>query len=236
MAIRLRPSILTAGFGVLLAVIADLAWATAITTTGPWFTPSVSLAVYVTAIVLAAALSIVLVHEATSRVAALTASLARLDRRIALLRPARGSRGGGAAPSAGSDPEDDLNGLPSGGTRVLVRLEKEGHDALIPLPPGSGGAASTARTEVLRQLLRERLEIREARARVWSTAAGPVLASLVFLVIAGPMLPGSDGFAAAHYVLNTTLVLFLSYGLAPLVAWALLALAIMGSPAGRPSA
>ncbi len=80
-------------------------------------------------------------------------------------------------------------------------------------------------TEVLRQLVGERVALRAARARVWAYAAGPVALSVVFLSLAGPMLPGAGPFAAAHFVLNTTLVLFLAYGLAPLVAWSLLAIA-----------
>jgi len=234
MAIRLRPAVVTAGFAALFAVIADLAWATAITTTGPWFSGTVSLVVYATALVLAAVLSVVLVHQATARVAQLTASLIRLERRVVMLRAARTPREGASLPPAVGDSGPEV--LEARDSPVLLRLEREGHDTLVPLPQEARTMTGAARTELLRQLLRERTAIREARARVWSTAAGPVLASVLFLAIAGPMLPGAEGFAAAHYALNTTLVLFLSYGFAPLVAWSLLALGLMGSPGGRGSA
>ncbi len=56
---------------------------------------------------------------------------------------------------------------------------------------------------------------------------GPVLASVIFLSIAAPMLPGSEGFAAAHDQLNTMMILFLSYGLAPLVVWSALSLVLL---------
>ena len=85
---RLRPSVLTAGFAVLFAVIANLAWATAIATTGPWFDAGTGLAVYSVALVLATVLVVFLVQQATARISRLDASLVRLDRRIALLRAA----------------------------------------------------------------------------------------------------------------------------------------------------
>ncbi len=232
MAVRLRLAVMTVGFAALFVLIADLAWATAITTTGPWFSGSVSLTVYAVALVLGAALAVLVMHQATARAAELAASQIRLERRIALLRAARSTAA--RAPRTGAvDPTDvALPRLEGQDSPVLVRLEREGHDALVPLPQAAQETSSGARTELLRQLLRERTAIREARSQVWTTAAGPVLTSVVYLMIAGPMLPGSEGFAAAHYVLNTTLVLFLSYGFAPLVAWSLLVLAALGSPRG----
>lgn len=234
MAFRLRPSLVTAAFGVLLAVVADLAWATALTTTGPWFGASVGLAVYSAALIVPTVLAVVLVHQATVRVDRLDASLARLDRRIALLRSAHAARGRTHASEQVFGSRLGEERFADGGSAPLVLLEREGHDTLVPLPAESRDGAARARTEVLRQLVRERVAILEARTRVGSTVAGPVLASLVFVAIAGPMLPGSDGFAAAHYVLNTALILFLSYGFAPLVGWSLLALGMMGSFRGRP--
>src|SRR2546426_376907 len=53
---------------------------------------------------------------------------------------------------------------------------------------------------------------------------------------AGAMLPGSDGFAASHFQLNTGLILFLGYGWMFLVLWAVLALAMLtarSSPDGQ---
>ncbi len=233
MTIRVRPAVLTAGFGILLAVIANLAWATAMGTTGPWFTAPVNLTVYAIAAVLASVLGVVLVLHAAACVARLDASVTRLERRIALLRSAPTARRGG-----GSLPTVVESGLESGepvgtGPTALVRIEREGHDALVPLSRQERGRAGAARRELLRQLLRERGAIVEARSGVWASVAGPTLACVVFLAAAAPMLPGSDGFAASQYVLNTTLVLFLSYGLTPLVAWALLTLATLGSPTRR---
>src|SRR5437763_13713584 len=43
---RLWPFVLTVFFGILFAGIADLAWLTAIGTTGPWFTSGISSQAY----------------------------------------------------------------------------------------------------------------------------------------------------------------------------------------------
>ncbi len=229
---RLRPATLAAGFVLVFGVIANLAWATAITTTGPWFGASVGIAVYSVSLVLAALLAIVLVHQASARVAHLDGLLARLDRRISLLRTATSP----VLRAAGLD--DPELAIPSsefeaGSSQGLVQLEKAGHDTLVTVAPATRSDGPGARAALLRQLVMERIAIREARADVWSAAAGPVVMALGFLAIASPMLPGADGFAAAHYVLNTTLILFLSYGMVPLVGWSILALGLVGSPGIR---
>ena len=240
MVFRLRPAVVAAGFAVLFAVIATLSWATAMTTAGPWFDVTINLAVYAVAIALGSLLAVVLVLHATARVASLESSLRRLDRRIALLRPAPGDRPADGAVHHVSVPRDleaelgsGLDAFADGPSSRVAVLEKEGHDTLV--SPSGTARPSTAetRTAVLRLLVRERIALREARARVWQTAAGPVLLSIVFLAIAGPMLPGAGGFATAHYQFNTALVLVLAYGFAPLIAWSVLALGLMGSATHR---
>jgi hypothetical protein len=234
-----RPAVLAAVFAILFAVIANLAWATAITTTSPWYDASVSLTVYAIGCVVPALLAMVLVTSASRHASDLEASLRQVDRRVALVRAKLAPRAGRSPP----DPTDvdleepDLgtisDGLTARGSSMLISLEKKGHDTLVPVAGTVSSSVSTATTEALRQRVGERIVLREALARVWATAAGPVGACLLFLAIAGPMLPGSNGFAAAHYQLNTTLVLFLSYGLAPLVAWAVVALGLFGTSAKR---
>lgn len=238
MPFRPRPIALSAFFAILFAVIANLAWATAITTAGPWYDASVSIAVYAIGCILPAGLAVVLVTSASKRSSSLQASLHRVDRRVALLRAnLRPGEGRASPPSREGVADDDLDaivgGLSERGPSTLVRLEREGHDTLVPMLATASTPRGVATTEVLRQLVGERIALREALARVWMTAIGPMAACLLFLTIAGPMLPGSGGFAAAHYQLNTTLVLFLSYGLAPLVAWTVVSLGAMGLPPHR---
>jgi len=239
MALRLRPAVVATVFVILLAVIANLAWATAITTTGPWYDPSVSLAVYAVGCMIPALLAVVLVTSASRHASDLEASLRRIDRRVILVRAKLVSRSRRNPPDPiAVDPEEsDLDevtgGLEASGSAALIQVEKQGHDTLVPVGATVSASANAATTDVLRQLVGERIVLREALARVWATVAGPVGACLLFLAIAGPMLPGSNGFAAAHFQLNTTLVLFLAYGLAPLVAWAVVALGLIGMSAKR---
>ena len=236
---RLRPSVVTAGFAVLFAVIADLAWATAVATTSPWYDAAVSLQVYSVAILVASLLAVVLVLSASRRASVLDASLHRLDQRIALFRSGlvaepllvRDRSGPDAA-----DIEGDPRRSADGGSRLAVPADKEGHDSLIEMPdvpPAPRG--DRTKVALLRRLVRGRIALREARARVWTTVSGALAVSLVFLAVAAPMLPGSEGFAAAHYQLNTALILFLSYGLVPLVAWAVVSLGLLERPVRDPA-
>lgn len=242
MALHVRPSAIAAAFAVLFAVIANLSWATALTTPGPWFDETVSLAVYGVAIALGSVLAVVLVLHASARTASLDGSLQRLDRRIALLRAVPHERPPDPGVHHVPVPRDleaelgaELDAFSAGPSSRLVGLEKEGHDTLVPVTGTLRPGRPEARTAVLQALVRERIALREARARVWTTAAGPVALSVIFLVIAGPMLPGAGGFAAAHYALNTSLILFLAYGFAPLVAWSAVALGQMGAVDRHPA-
>lgn len=235
MELRLRPSLVAAAFIILFAVIANLGWATAITTTGVWFETAVSLQVYALASIVATLLAVVLVTSASRRASALETSLHRVDRRIALIRAKATPRAGRSAPVSGPvsvdelDVVETLDRLADGGTSTVLRLEREGHDTLVPVPPVSAASNASAATHLLREFVGERIALREARARAWTLVAGPIVTCLLFLGIAGPMLPGSGGFAAAHYQLNTALVLFLAYGLAPLVAWSVITLGMVGA-------
>ncbi len=240
MEFHVRPSIVAAPFAILFAVIANLAWVTAASTSAPWFSPVVSLQVYTVSLIVATFLAVVLVLHGSSRVNALDLGVRRLDRRVALMRVASSRTVSDARRRSvplpqelDDDLDDDSDVLPKGGPSMAARVEKEGHDALVELPAIVRTASASVRTEMLRSLVRERVGLREMRAQVRAAAAGPVLASLVFLAIAGPMLPGSDGFATSHYQLNTALILFLAYGVPALVAWSVIALAIMGSPRGH---
>jgi len=239
MAFHLRPSIVNAAFVILFAVIAGLAWATASATSAPWYDAAVGLQVYALAAVLSTLLATVVVLTTSRRVSDLESSLLRVERRVGMLRAKVRKNPSNLASASGSvslpelDTVEALDGLAGGGAPSMIRIERQGHDTLVPVPEGVSSSKSFVVTEVLRQLVRERNALRQARARVWTVAAGPVLTCLVFLAIAGPMLPGSAGFAAAHFQLNTALILFLAYGLPPLVAWSLVALGMLGGSSRR---
>ncbi len=241
MAFRLRPSIVAAAFVILLAVIANLAWVTAVSTTGPWFSATVSLDMYAVTLIVASLLALGIVLFAATRATALDASQHGLDRRIALLRGSAVRPGMPPGrpvplpPELRADIDAEPDDLVAGDEVAVVGLEKKGHDALVELPSMVASASAAAKTDVLRDLVRERVALREARAHVWTTALGPAAMAILFLAVAGPMLPGAEGFAAAHYQLNTTLILFLAYGFAPLVAWSVIGVGMLAT-LGRRSA
>jgi hypothetical protein len=220
-----------------LAVTANLAWATAIRTTGPWYDGMVSLAVYSVAIVVATLLATSLAVNAARAMAAFGSSLRRVDRQVALVAKSRAIRAPPKLEDPGGDDDLDamLESLGQGAMTTLVRLEKEGHDTLVPLPAVRMASRTDAAEGALSALISERTALREAQARVWSLVAPALLACLAFLAVACPMLPGSGSFATTHFQLNTALALFLSYGLPLLVAWAVLVLAWVSVPSPRPA-
>lgn len=240
---RLRPWIPTTAFVVLFAIIANLAWLTAIGTTAPWFGTAVSLQAYGVSVVVASLLAIALVLSASSHASRLDLRMLWLDGRIAFLRSAPASGNSSRPPAEpaedldlGTGFEEDLAEIRADPMVSVVGLDKQGHDTLLELPGMRTPAVTRRPTDLLRELVRARVLLRETRASLWRTVAGPVIGATLFVAMAGVMIPGSEGFAAAHYQLNTALVLFLGYGIGPLVAWTVLALAALGAEASHPTA
>jgi len=240
---RVRVWILTVSFGILFAIIANLSWLTAVGTTAPWFGTSVSLQTYGVSVVVASLVAIALVVIASNRSNRLDLRMLALDGRIALLRatPVGGNPSRAPADLAdnfdlGPDLDEEVEELRFDGVAAMIGLGKQGHDTLLELPGPRTPAADRRRTDVLRELVRERVAAREMRSSLWRMVAGPVFVATLFVAVASVMIPGAEGFAAANFHLNTALVLFLSYGIAPLVAWALIAMAAFGSEALPPRA
>src|SRR5438046_9853780 len=65
---RLWPFVLTVFFGILFAGIADLAWLTAIGTTGPWFTSGISSQVYTATLTTAPIETLILASLAADKI------------------------------------------------------------------------------------------------------------------------------------------------------------------------
>ena len=120
----------------------------------------------------------------------------------------------------------ELETFAGGGPGVVV-VEKAGHDSLVEVNGVVQVAGASPRDHALRALDHERIALRQRRAEVRGFAAGPVVLGLLYLAAAGAMLPGSNGFAATHYQLNTALVLLLSYGFAPFLGWTTVALGLV---------
>src|SRR5947199_9099664 len=93
---RLGPFVLTVFFGILFAGIADLAWLTAIGTTGPWFTSGISSQVYTATLTTATIATLILASLAANK-------LAPLDGRARAVA-ARAAGGAGTPPPSPVQP------------------------------------------------------------------------------------------------------------------------------------
>lgn len=239
--LRIRPIHVTTAFVVSLAAIANLAWATASTTTGPWFPQDVSAQVYSMSLVTAAVLALGVAAVGASRAGRMDREIRAIALRVAAARdggPVATNKGVTVDPGQVRSPIDDeideiLESVGSSPGDPIGVSEPSGHDRLGPDDVPATPVASRSAASALRELRGQRTVLRDARAHVWSFAAGPLAVCLLFIGIAGAMLPGSGGFAASNYRLNTTLVLFLSYGWPFLAAWALVAVARGGAAASR---
>ncbi len=207
-------------FVAVFGIIADLAWSTATMTSGPWFSSAVSRDVYSTTLLAGTVLVVALAAIASAHAALGAREIRALDLRIGILRGS-GATGSSPAFDIDRDIEDTLDeiaaGVPDGfASAPMVSVEREAHDSLVAVATEGRVARQDV---VLRELARARAAAHQAGSRVWSAVVGPIAMAGLFLGIAGAMLPGSEGFAEAHYVLNTALILFLGYGWPFLVAW-----------------
>ena len=232
---RMWPFILTVCFGIVFMGMADLAWLTAINTTGPSFTSGTSAQVYTASLTTATIATLILASLAASR-------LARLESRMQAERlrdsdlvatepePPAPVATRVVAPPEGSEDPDGLDqilaeiGRYANGPLVEVR-EKPAVRMTPAAPPHA--SIPTRMAEESRDRNPSRLALRRARRLVWQSVAGPLVMFLIFIAISGAMLPATGGFAQTHYQLNTGLILFLGYGWPFLVAWTLAAIAVL---------
>lgn len=227
---RLWPFILTTTFGIVFMGIADLAWLTAIGTTGPWFSSAVSSQMYTATLTSATLATLILASLAASRIANLESRVRDLN---AEFRPREAEPSPDVVESVVVPTETprDPDGLDSilneigrfaAGPLIEVREKPAVQSApASPVRVASDPLAAGTRGNDLRQSLRR------ARRLVWQTVLGPLIMLLIFLAISGAMLPGSGDFAQTHYQLNTGLVLFLGYGWPFLVTWTIAAIVIL---------
>src|SRR6266513_1070339 len=206
------------------AVIGQLAWNTASATSGPWFSPAISRDVYSTTMI-----------AATVLVAVLAAREARaLDLRFNILRGSGVMASGSGGIDIDADIEDTLNeilGGVDGSAAPLVTMDREAaHDTLVAV---TTEGKALRQDVVLREVARARSALHKASSRIWGAVAAPMTAGIVFLGIAGAMLPGAEGFAASHYMTNTALILFLGYGWPVLVGWVAVGLGFARAQEGK---
>lgn len=228
--VRLWPFILTTCFGIVFMAIADLAWLTAIGTTDPWYTSTVSAQVYTTTLTTATLATLILASLAASRLANLESRVR--DRGDADFRVARPETPAPIPePSAVVLPQEQP-GDPDGLDTILEEIGRYAKGPLVEVrekpavkPAPVVRVVSDRNVDGSRE--RAMRGVRMARRLVWQTVLGPLVMFLIFLAISGAMLPGSGDFARIHYQLNTGLILFLGYGWPFLVAWTVAAIVVL---------
>jgi hypothetical protein len=214
-------------------IVAQLAWTTAEDTTGPWFSSAVSRDIYSTTMIAATLVVATLAALASVHSSAASRETRSLDLRLAILAGSGVTSTGGGI-DIDRDIEDTLDeilGAAGGAPAPLVTLEKEAHDTLISVTTLE--AKAPRQDVVLKEVTRARAVLQKAGARIWTGVAGPLAAGIAFLGIAGAMLPGSEGFAEANFVLNTAVILFLAYGWTLLMGWAAVGLWFARASEGR---
>ena len=234
--VRQRLVIATLLFLGAFAVIAQLAWNTAESTAGPWFSTSISRDLYSTTLISATILVAILAALAAGLSGLVGRETRALDLRLNILR----SSGVVTAVAGGIDIDrdiedtlDEILGTVGGGPAApLVTVDREAHDTLVAV---ATEGRVLRQDVVLREFTRARASLHKAAARIWAGVAGPMAAGLLFLGISGAMLPGAEGFAESHYILNTALVLFLGYGWPILVGWTAVGLWFARVQEGRPA-
>ena len=216
------------------AVIAQLAWNTAIATSGPWFSPAISRDVYSTTMIAATVLVAVLAALASGQSASAAREARALDLQFNILRGSGVMASGSGGIDIDADIEDTLNeilGGVDGSAAPLVTMDREAaHDTLVAV---TTEGKALRQDVVLREVARARSALHKASSRIWGAVAAPLTAGIVFLGIAGAMLPGSEGFAASHYMTNTALILFLGYGWPVLVGWVVVGLGFARAQEGK---
>ena len=227
-----RPGVVNVAFAVVFGLVAVFAAATAAGTTGSWFSVEVSSLVFQTSIFAAIATAFVLFGFAATHVARLEDARRSIDLRIATIPESIHLPTGAEVTIT----PDIVRTIPPSDEEVDELLTTLATPTATAMPQGEISVAGTlveisaalqatrTRKEVLRVLIRERVRVESDRTRVAGTVAGPIVMALLFAGMAGAMLPGVQGFAQTNFQLTTGIVLYLAYGLAFLVAWALAAL------------
>src|SRR5437867_8329975 len=155
------------------AVIAQLAWNTAIATTGPWFSPALSRDVYSTTMIAATVLVAVLAALASGQSASAAREARALDLRFNILRGSGVMASGSGGIDIDADIEDTLNeilGGVDGSAAPLVTMDREAaHDTLVAVTTeGKALRQDVVLREVARARSEERRVGKECRSRVWA--------------------------------------------------------------------
>ncbi len=218
-----RVAVVTVAFAAALVAIADLAWATAVATSGSWFSPAVSSQTYVVTLIASTLLVVGLAIAASLHIVSIGHAVDELDQRIAVIRGSARAEmvSSPSTVETDRDVEDELDDILGAMERDVALVEVRPSQAVV-VPAATMQDARS----LLRELVSERLAVRRGVSQVRWAIAPAVAAAIIFGAIASAMLPAVEVFAVANFQLNTAFVLFLAYGWPILVAWAVTAIAV----------
>ena len=220
----LRPRTLSVVFGLYFLIVLVGMGAFAMSLKSMWYGPDLSRWVYVGYLVTGSVfvVGIGLMAMASQR---------SLETRIALLEASQPpgvvsaeepSLGPADIPPPLPDPPMEDEAVDRDIDELLVSLQEMEDTASSAVeeprlvPPALRQAARTsARSSVVPELER----LRRARKSVGRYIAGPALASVAIVAVAGAMLPGSDGLLQTFYQLNVFFILTIAYSLGGLAAY-----------------
>ncbi len=229
-----RSTSITFSFAVVFLLIAILARATALTTQAPWFSPDISAQFYGVTLLTASLLAFGLAALAFVRVGHFDAALRGLDSQLVgmqrMLKETLSADERPSGLSAQSSVDEVLAHLETvgGGTRASGKV---GHDAIFEVPSVVQGTHLEEKRAVWEELQKMRARLLSVQDRVWPGVVGPISLAILFVAVSSMMLPGVEGFLVANHQLNTMLILMLAYAWWLLVAWAVVAVAVLPSGA-----
>jgi len=209
----MRPRTLAIIFGVFFALVAYFAWTFAAGLPPPgWFPADITRWIYTTYMLVAAIFLIGLGGLALS----IRRSFARQIREL-----------GGRLQRGSSNPGFDAMPPPLPDTTTSRdHVDRDIDELLESLSEVEASAARDARAMEMepggvhdvptieatdREIAVRRTRLIQRRKLLGRYITGPAAASALILGVSGMMLPGSDGFAQAQFVLNAALILGISY-------------------------
>jgi hypothetical protein len=238
MANSMRPRTLAIIFGVFFALVAYFAWTFAATLPAPgWFDAGITRWIYTTYMLVAAIFLVGMGGLALS----IRRSFARQIRELeGKLEGGYSNPGSNALPPPLPDTTSSRDHVDRDIDELLESLSEVEASAArdaraMDMEPGGGLDAPTVGPSE-REVAIRRTRLIQRQKLLGRYIIGPAAASALILGISGMMLPGSDGFAQAQFVLNTALILGISYswiGVGAYIAATVAALVSRGGGKGK---
>src|SRR3989475_2945322 len=239
MANAMRPRTLAIIFGAFFAVVAYFAWTFAATLPAPgWFDAGITRWIYTTYMLVAAIFLVGLGGLALSIRRSFARQIRELDGKFA--------RGSSNNPTSDALPpplpdttssrdhvDRDIDELLESLSEVEASAARDAR-AMEMEPAGIPDVPTIEATD--REIAVRRTRLIQRQRRLGRFVIGPAAPSAFSLGVSGMMLPGADGFAQDHFILNAALILGISYswiGIGAYVAATVAALVSRGGGKGK---